>query len=110
MRKPLRTPWMVVAPLLLFTACGSLPPAQTAAEPETIAVTNWTERTELFMEYPPLVQDAPGRFAVHLTDLRSFRPLTAGRVTVELRPASGRPETFEAAGPSRPGIFGVDVK
>ena len=73
-------------------------------------MTHWTERTELFMEYPPLVQDQPGRFAVHLTDLRSFRALTAGRVTVELRPAAGSAQTFETTGPSSPGIFGVDVK
>ena len=103
--------WLLILPLFLLAACGSeVPLAAPAAEPEAIAVTDWTERTELFMEYPPLVAGQQGRFAVHLTDLRSFRPLTAGRVTVELRSAGGRPETFEAAGPSSPGIFGVNVK
>ena len=29
-----------------------LPPA---AEPPTLDVTHWTDKTELFMEYPPLV-------------------------------------------------------
>jgi len=103
--------WLATMPLVLLAACSSaVPPAALPAEPEAVAVTDWTERTELFMEYPLLVQNQQGRFAVHLTDLRSFRPLTEGRVTVELRPASGRSETFEAAGPSSPGIFGVDVK
>jgi len=106
-----KTSWLAIMPLILLAACSNgVPPAAPAAEPEAFAVTDWTERTELFMEYPPLVAGQQGRFAVHLTDMRTFRPLTAGRVTVELRPASGSSETFEAAGPSSPGIFGVDVK
>jgi RND family efflux transporter MFP subunit len=102
--------WLAIAPLLLLTACssGSTPEAA-PAEPEAVAVTHWTERTELFMEYPPLVAGAQGRFAVHLTDLPSFRALAQGRVTVELRPATGSPEMFETTGPSSPGIFGVNV-
>jgi RND family efflux transporter MFP subunit len=105
--------WLLLLPLVLLAACNEAPPAaeaQAAAEPEAVAVTDWTERTELFMEYPPLVAGQQARFAVHLTNLRDFRPLTAGRVTVELRPDAGQSETFQAAGPSSPGIFGVDVK
>ena len=106
----MKTSCLAIAPFLFLAACSNaVPPAAAPAEPEAIAVTDWTERTELFMEYPPLVAGQPGRFAVHLTDLQSFRALTAGRVTVELRPAGGSPETFEVTGPSRPGIFGVDV-
>jgi RND family efflux transporter MFP subunit len=101
---------LTIAPFLFLAACSNaVPPAAAPAEPEAIAVTDWTGRTELFIEYPPLIAGQPGRFAVHLTDLQNFRPLTAGRVTVELRPAGGSPETFEVTGPSRPGIFGVDV-
>jgi len=97
--------------ILLLVGCNnSSPPAQTAEEPEAIAVTGWTEKTELFMEYPPLVAGQNARFAVHLTDLRSFKALTEGRVTVELRAASGRAETFQTETPSRPGIFGLDVR
>lgn len=107
----MRKSWFAIAPLILLTGCSSGPvPEAAPAETEAIAVTHWTERTELFMEYPPLVQGQQGRFAVHLTDLRSFRALTAGRVTVELRPDAGRPQTFETTGPSSPGIFGVDVR
>lgn len=62
------------------------------------------------MEHPPLVAGENARFAVHLTDLRIFKPLTEGRVTVELHSTSGRVETFQTGAPSRPGIFGVDVK
>lgn len=103
--------WILAALILLLAGCrSSSPPAETPEGPETIAVTRWTEMTELFMEYPPLVAGQTARFAVHLTDLRSFKALTEGRVTVELRAAGGQAERFHADGPSRPGIFGVDVK
>ncbi|MFB3126125.1 MAG: efflux RND transporter periplasmic adaptor subunit, partial [Candidatus Acidiferrales bacterium] len=82
---------------------------QTAEEPATIAVTRWTEKTELFMEYPPLVAGEKARFAVHLTDLSDFTPLTAGQVVIELRSPGGSVKTFSTDAPSRPGIFGVDV-
>ena len=102
---------IVTAPLFLLAGChNSSPPAKTPAEPEAIAVTRWTDKTELFMEHPPLVAGQNARFAVHLTDLRTFKALTEGRVTVELRAAGGRSESFQTDGPSRPGIFGLDVK
>ena len=40
-------------------ACSrSPPPAAEAEEPETLSVTRWTDKTELFAEYPPLVVGA----------------------------------------------------
>lgn len=101
----------VLVALVMWVGCSKQgPPAETPQEPETIAVTRWTEKTELFMEYPPLVAGQSARFAVHFTDLRDFKPLAEGQVVVELRSVSGRAERFPTEGPSRPGIFGVDVK
>jgi RND family efflux transporter MFP subunit len=77
---------------------------------EAISVTKWTEKTELFLEYPPLVAGQVSRFSVHLTELAGFKPLTEGRVVVELRSADGSKESFSADAPSRPGIFGLDVR
>lgn len=102
---------IVLACCLGLVSCGNeQPPAATPAEEPAIAVTRWTDRTELFMEYPPLVAGETARFAVHLTDLRTFKPVTEGRVEVELRPSAGNAESFQADAPSRPGIFGVDVQ
>jgi RND family efflux transporter MFP subunit len=50
------------------------------------------------------------RFAIHLTRLDSFKPLTEGRVEVHLRGGAAPAEIFPVDAPSRPGIFGVDVK
>jgi cobalt-zinc-cadmium efflux system membrane fusion protein len=84
-------------------------PAEGEAEVDPISVTRWTEKTELFAEYPPLAVGQVSRFAIHLTRLDTFKPLTAGRVEVRLS-GGGDAEVFAAAAPSRPGIFGVDVK
>ena len=61
------------------------------------------------MEYPPLRVGKTSRFAIHLTDLQTFKPLTEGRAVVELAYGGGQTETFSQDGPSRPGIFGVNV-
>ena len=103
------TRWFTTLAVAMVTSMcgGSGPSAPVEEEPAAIAVTAWTNRTEVFMEYPPLVAQETGRFAVHLTDLATFQPVTVGRVEVRLEGSSGA--TFRADGPSRPGIFGVDV-
>ncbi len=80
-----------------------------AEEPEPVTVTQWTDKTELFVEYPRLQAGVTSRFAIHLTDLKTFRPLTEGQAVVELVYGGGKTEAFTEDGPSRPGIFGVDV-
>lgn len=100
--------------LLMFTVgCRKQEPVvQKAAEPEPHpeSYTNWTTKTELFAEYPPLVSGQTSRFAVHLTRLDTFKPVAKGKVEIRLTSATGKVESFTTDGPSRPGIFGVDVK
>ena len=86
------------------------PPAPAKAEPGALSVTRWTDRTELFAEYPPLIVGGTSRFAIHLTQLDSFKALNDGHVEVRLQDGSSEPEVFRVDAPSRPGIFGVDVK
>ena len=101
--------WMLLS---LFVGCKkeALPPQQTHGEPARLAVTHWTGSTELFMEYSSLVGGQTSRAAIHLTQLGSFKPLTEGKVRVELKAADGTSETFSTEGPSRPGIFGVNLQ
>ncbi len=110
-----------VASLLLLTvlaSCGhhdhshdAAGHAHTSADIErpTVAVTLWTDRTELFMEYPVFVAGESGRAAIHVTDLSDFSPLREGEAIVTLRAADGRMLEFRG-GPTRPGIFGVDLQ
>ena len=95
----------------LLAGCNKQPPAvQVPATAQTISVTRWSDRTELFMEYPTLIAGGKGRAAVHFTNIRTFKPLTEGRVTVELRQDTQPAQIFTTEGPSSPGIFGVDVQ
>jgi RND family efflux transporter MFP subunit len=81
----------------------------TAGERPTVAVTHWTDRSELFMEYPVFVAGKSGRSAIHVTDLDDFSPLSEGEAVVVLHGQDGRTLEFRD-GPSRPGIFGVDLE
>jgi cobalt-zinc-cadmium efflux system membrane fusion protein len=89
-------------------ACGHRePPA--AAEPPTLDVTSWTGKTELFMEYPPLVVGQSARLAVHLTTLADFKALNAGKPSIVLMPAAGGSAvTWPGTPPLRPGAFRVE--
>jgi cobalt-zinc-cadmium efflux system membrane fusion protein len=94
----------------LLTACRSDPPPApaTEADPPSVAVTIWTEKTELFMEYPPLVAGEEASFHIHLTDLSTFEPLREGKVIVRFEGETI--QRFEVDGPSTPGIFNVTFK
>jgi membrane fusion protein, heavy metal efflux system len=100
-----------VLAVLMIASCGrkSDPPANEKDE-VTFAVTRWSAKSELFMEHPPLVAGETHRFAIHFTDLRDFRPLTSGTVEVLFKGSDGREERFRSEAPSRPGIFGADVR
>ena len=67
-------------------------------EPEALSVTRWTDKTELFAEYPPLAAGATSRFAIHLTRLDTFKAITDGVVEVHLRGGAGQPEVFRVDG------------
>ena len=101
-------PWFLA--VVMLGGCGpSAEPlvADGAAEDEgePVVVTQWTDVTELFVEFPPLVVGQTSRFAIHLTDLETFAPVAEGRVAVTLdTKTAGVTEQ-----PGVPGIFGVDV-
>lgn len=94
---------------LMWSGCRNSSPPETATdeEPPAHAVTIWSDTTELFMEFPPLVAGTEARFAIHLTDLATFAPLRDGKVVVRFE--GDTIHRFEVDGPSTPGIFGVTV-
>jgi cobalt-zinc-cadmium efflux system membrane fusion protein len=70
-----------------------------------LAFTRWTDRTELFVEFPPLVVGQKSPFAAHLTRLSDFRPVDHGTVTVLLTGGGAAEERFAVEAPSVAGIF-----
>ena len=94
-----------------FTGCAreSTPVEGAEAELPTLDVTHWTDKTELFMEYPPLVAGQTALYAVHLTRLSDFSAMTTGRPRLEFTPDSGGgPVVLQGNPPSRPGVFRVE--
>jgi RND family efflux transporter MFP subunit len=70
------------------------------------AVTVWTEDSELFFEYPSLLAgQTSDPWAVHLTRLADFSPITEGTLTLAFRGADGTVYTTVSAAPVRPGIY-----
>ncbi|MEZ4945091.1 MAG: efflux RND transporter periplasmic adaptor subunit [Cyclobacteriaceae bacterium] len=69
-----------------------------------VDATIWTEKTELFVEFPALVVGSTSRFAAHFTILEKHQPVREGSVTVSLvKDGKGIRHTVDA--PSSPGIF-----
>jgi multidrug efflux pump subunit AcrA (membrane-fusion protein) len=68
-------------------------------------VTEWTAKSELFMEYAPFIVGAESRFLAHITVLDGFGALLEGDVTVTLTMKGGAAQVATASRPTRPGIF-----
>ena len=69
------------------------------------SVTVWTERTELFMEYKPLIVGKETGFAAHVTVDATGKPVTTGSATITLTLSGAQPIEASIKEPSNPGIF-----
>jgi cobalt-zinc-cadmium efflux system membrane fusion protein len=105
---------IVLVTALVFSLVAGSACRQKGAEPKehetpTLDVTSWTDKSELFMEYPPLVTGQSARFAVHLTKLQDFKALNEGKPSVTFTPEGGGAATvFAGTPPLRPGAFRVE--
>ncbi len=79
-------------------------PAETSLEP--IAFTVYTDKTELFVEFKPLVVGEESRFAAHFTALGDlFKAVGEGSVTLTLKNGETIVQSITANKPEVPGIF-----
>lgn len=110
---------LLLAGLLALAACGDKPGAPPATDAAAKAhahdaggekITHFTDRTELFVEFPPLVVGEDATFAAHLTTLGDFKALAHGRVSVRLSGGGEPDEVFSVDSASEPGIFRPVVK
>jgi membrane fusion protein, heavy metal efflux system len=108
---------LVTACLLLaiLFACNSNKTEQHAHNPDgshpgeeglaSLSYTLYTDKSELFVEFKPLVVGSTSKFAAHLTKLGdNFKPFTEGTVTVSLI-LNNNGIRNESTAPSSPGIF-----
>ena len=91
-------------------AAAASRPRHLKHETPTLDVTSWTDKTELFMEYPPLVAGQTARFAVHLTQLADFKRAERGQALDRVHAGSRRRRdgASRVREPSRPGAFRVE--
>ncbi len=74
-------------------------------ELEPLAFTIYSQKTELFVEFKPLVTGTESRFAAHFTILGEyFKPITEGTINLTLSGSNGV-QTITADKPEVPGIF-----
>ena len=85
-----------------------------SAEPTTeehghgsgITTTVWAESVEIFTEHPTMVAgETSAPWAVHVTRLDGYRPLTEGALTLRFRRPDGAAYVHTVEEPSEPGIF-----
>ncbi len=74
----------------------------------TRSVTHFTETTELFVEFPVLIEHQPSVFMAHLTQLEAYAAVDQGKLTIALT-GDGIAEMFTAETPEQPGIFRIIV-
>lgn len=73
------------------------------------AVTQWTDETEIFMEYPEIVVGQEATFAVHLTRLSDFTPIANSEVYFTFRSDNGTEISSRETEVQVPGIYGPDI-
>lgn len=76
----------------------------------SISVTQFNKSTELFMEYPQLIVETDAKFIIHLTDLKDFKAVTQGRLTIEFENQSGNKITTNEDQPARAGVYTPVIK
>ncbi|HWS59329.1 MAG TPA: efflux RND transporter periplasmic adaptor subunit [Flavobacterium sp.] len=88
-----------------FTSCNKKEEAKEGSALEPLAYTLYTENSELFVEFKPLVVGETSKFAAHFTVLgENFKALTDAKITVSLIVGDqGIKNSVDA--PSSPGIF-----
>ena len=100
-----------LAPALLIlglTACEPEVEPEEAEHP-SVALTQWNDSTELFLEYPHLVAgEQTGNWAIHLSNMTTFKPIIEGTLRVVFLQSGAEVHEFSINAPARAGIFLLD--
>ena len=72
-------------------------------------ITQWTDKTELFMEYPELIVGQEATFGVHLTRLSDFKPISESEVQFVFSSERGNEGSLTETEVQIPGIYDPEV-
>ncbi|MCX5717380.1 MAG: efflux RND transporter periplasmic adaptor subunit [Nitrospirae bacterium] len=103
--------YMVITLLVLVLMGGCTRTQKEAAsrEKETHKKTIWTTKSEIFLEYDEPKPGSNAVFLVHLTNLKDFKPVSEGPLTLTFTPEQGEAVTVSVDKPEKPGIFKTNV-
>ncbi|MCG2815937.1 MAG: efflux RND transporter periplasmic adaptor subunit [Candidatus Aminicenantes bacterium] len=94
----------LITVVLTVSACQTKAPQ--AELDHAVALTQWSEKLEVFMEYQMPTPGEVISFGVHLTDLSDFKPILEGTLELEFtHENSGQSFIARAEQPIRDGIF-----
>ena len=97
---------IVIIVMVLFLSCSqNSNSGKDDLQLGAVSVTQYTDSTEIFMEYPTLAINNEANFLIHLTDLKNFKAVTQGILTVEFTNQKGTKLTLTVEKPTRPGIY-----
>ncbi len=100
-----RVIWVLVF-VVILTAFGCQSNDSQAEIDHSVALTQWSEKLEVFMEYQMPIPGEEISFGVHLTDLSDFKPILEGTLELEFtNENSGESFIARAEQPIRDGIF-----
>jgi membrane fusion protein, heavy metal efflux system len=109
MRRQRRLPLLCLATAGLLAGCGLGRTHDDELEHPEVVVTQWNDSTELFLEYPHLVAgEATGNWAIHLSNMKTFKPVTEGVLSVRFLQGGREVRQFTVDGPARDGIYLLD--
>ena len=102
--------------VLIITACDSNNRARQKSSDghshisdEVHQLTLFTDKSEIFVEYPGLIINKESEFAVHLTNLDNYQPYNDGTVRVILEHSGGKIQEGSVLKADVPGIFRVSI-
>ena len=72
---------------------------------EPLSFTVWTKKSELFVEFPPLIIGIESRFAAHFSEMKYFKAIEDGEVLVRLKKGDQVVTENRTSAPASPGIF-----
>ena len=103
--------FLLILASLIFMGCGHDHDHEDSEseELEPLVYTLYSDKTELFVEFKPLVIGEESRFAAHFTILGDlFKPITEGSVTLTLTGPNDN-IVINSDAPSNPGIFRLAI-
>ncbi|MBU1100568.1 MAG: efflux RND transporter periplasmic adaptor subunit [Bacteroidetes bacterium] len=102
---------LLVVVLTIFAGCSHDHDTETVVhEHAGTSVTQYTDSTEIFMEYPALVVGSEAKFLIHLSDMKDFKAVDRGTLTVEFVNGKGTKLSLTENRPARAGIYTPVVK